>query len=53
MMITKKDLDEVEAGWGKKHDGEVSFIVTEDVAPRLKTALEDLLKAHGVKVSKY
>jgi hypothetical protein len=32
---------------------EVSFTIAPDVAPRLKTALEDLLKAHNVKVTKY
>ena len=29
------------------------MIVTQDMAPRLKAALSDLFKAHGVKASKY
>ena len=37
----------------KPTNGKVSFHVTNDLAPRLKLALEDLFKAHGAKVSKY
>jgi hypothetical protein len=32
---------------------EIEFNVTNNLAPRLKLALEDLFKAHGAKVSKY
>lgn len=39
--------------WKVVEKGEINFIVSEDTAPRLKAALEDLLKAHGVEVPKY
>jgi hypothetical protein len=49
--INESLIDTKTFGGFKK--GGASFNVSPDVAPRLKTALEDLLKAHNVKVTKY
>ena len=45
--LVKMDFEKVQ----KKQ--RISFIVKPDMAPRLKAALTDLLKVHGVKPSKY
>ena len=45
--LLQKDFREV------REKQRIDFIVTPDMAPRLKAALSDLLKAHGVKPSKY
>jgi hypothetical protein len=53
-MITEKDAEELDAKeFSETKEKMVAFTVTEDIAPRLKGALEDLLRAHGVEVSKY
>lgn len=53
-MITRKDAEELDAKeFSEAKEKKVAFTVTEDIAPRLKGALEDLLRAHGVEVSKY
>lgn len=53
-LLTKEDREKLNTQpWSEFKEQEVEFVVSEDIAPRLKTALEDLLKAHDVKVSKY
>ena len=51
---TKEDWEAMETKDFKNlEDESLTFWVKEDLAPRLKSALEDLTKAHGVKPSKY
>jgi hypothetical protein len=54
-MMTKEDLEKLnKLPWQETKDqAEIFFVVSPEMAPRLKAALEDLLKAHGVAVSKY
>jgi hypothetical protein len=42
-----------EIEYSESHQSTISFYVHPDLAPRLKVALEDLLRAHGVNPSKY
>lgn len=52
-IMTEVDLEKLKEVPWEENKGDIQFIVTEEVAPRLKAALEDLLKAHGIQVSKY
>ena len=52
-IMTEVDLEKLKAKPWEEKKNDVEFVVTEDIAPRLKAALEDLLKANGVQVSKY
>ena len=45
--LIEKDFEKTEEEW------EIPFVVTPEMAPRLKSALADLLEVHGVKASKY
>jgi hypothetical protein len=53
VLMTEIDLKNLKSKPWKEEKGAIEFVVTEDVAPRLKVALEDLLKSHGLKVPKY
>ncbi len=54
VMMTDEDLEKLKSkDFPEFKETEVVFSVTSDLAPRLKAALEDLLKAHNVEVSKY
>ncbi|MDC1285986.1 hypothetical protein N8Y61_01015 [Akkermansiaceae bacterium] len=51
---TTEDWEAMETKDFENVEGQsLTFWVKEDLAPRLKSALEDLTKAHGVKPSKY
>ena len=55
VLMTDKDSESLENQefTTTNEDSELEMIVTQDMAPRLKAALSDLFKAHGVKASKY
>ena len=52
---TDKDLEDlIEKDFGNlEEDKKITFVVSPEMAPRIKSALADLLKAHGVKPNKY
>ena len=55
-LNNKESADELnEASWNN-YDNRLlknQFFVKEDAAPRLKSAIEDILRVHNVAVSKY
>jgi len=54
VLLTTEDEEKLKTlPFSELKEKEVVFVVSPDDAPRLKAALEDLLKAHGVVVSKY
>lgn len=54
---TKEDYEKLKESSFKESGDEkpdkIEFVVSQEMAPRLKAALDDLLKAHGIQVSKY
>ena len=55
VMATDEDLKSlIKKDYEKTEEGkEIAFVVSPEMAPRIKNALADLLKAHGVKPNKY